>query len=113
MSTKRRSLRFNLENKEELRAWEYLENFKGSKNSVVISAINSYFEPKDDLKETIRETIRECLKDVQATSAKNEALSEEEKEQMPEISKKVIEGVKAWATIGADRAMNVVNTRPK
>ena len=34
-------------------------------------------------------------------------------EQMPEISKRVIEGVKAWATIGADRAMNVVNTRPQ
>ena len=40
-------------------------------------------------------------------------LSEEETEQMPEICKRVIEGIKAWATIGADRAMNVVNTRPK
>ena len=33
--------------------------------------------------------------------------------QMTEISKRVIEGVKAWATIGVDRAMNVVNTKPK
>ena len=40
-------------------------------------------------------------------------LADEEIEQMPEICKRVIEGVKAWATIGADRAMNVVNTRPK
>ena len=40
-------------------------------------------------------------------------LSKEEKEEMPEVSKRVIEGVKAWATIGADRAMNVVNTRPQ
>ena len=40
-------------------------------------------------------------------------LADEEMEQMPEISKRVIEGVKAWATIGADRAVNVVNTRPK
>ena len=40
-------------------------------------------------------------------------LSKEEMEEMGEISKRVIEGVKAWATIGADRAMNVVNTRPK
>ena len=40
-------------------------------------------------------------------------LSDEEKKQMPEICKKVIEGVKAWATIGPDRAMNVLNTRPK
>ncbi len=41
------------------------------------------------------------------------ALTDEEKGEMPEICKRVIEGVKAWATIGADRAMNVVNTRPK
>ena len=40
-------------------------------------------------------------------------LNEEEMEQMKEISKRVIDGVKAWATIGPDRAMNVVNTRPK
>ena len=40
-------------------------------------------------------------------------LSEDEIKEMPEICKRVIDGVKAWATIGADRAMNVVNTRPK
>ena len=40
-------------------------------------------------------------------------LSKEEKEQMPEICKRTIEGIKAWATIGADRAMNIVNTKPK
>ena len=40
-------------------------------------------------------------------------LNEEEMEQMKEISKRVIDGVKAWATVGADRAMNVVNTKPK
>ena len=40
-------------------------------------------------------------------------LSEEENEQMPEICKRVIEGIKAWATIGPDRAMNTVNTKPK
>ena len=40
-------------------------------------------------------------------------LSKEEKEKMPEICKRTIEGIKAWATIGADRAMNVVNTKPK
>ena len=85
MSTKRRSLRFNLENKEELRAWEYLENFKGSKNGAVISAINSYFEPKDDLKETIRETIRECLKDVSFATIKTEALSEEENDLLDSV----------------------------
>ena len=40
-------------------------------------------------------------------------LSKEEKEQMPYICKRAIDGIKAWATIGADRAMNVVNTKPK
>ena len=40
-------------------------------------------------------------------------LSKEENEQMPEICKRVIDGVKAWATIGPDRAMNTVNTKPK
>ena len=40
-------------------------------------------------------------------------LSKEETEQMAEISKRVIDGVKAWATIGADRAMNTINTKPK
>ena len=40
-------------------------------------------------------------------------LSKEEMEQMPEICGKVIEGIKAFATIGPDRAMNVVNIRKK
>ena len=40
-------------------------------------------------------------------------LSKEEKEQMQELCKRVIDGVKAWATIGADRAMNTVNTKPQ
>ena len=74
-----------MENKEERRAWEYLENFKGSKNSAVISAINSYFEPKDDLKETIRETIWECLKDVSVAPIITEALSEEENDLLDSV----------------------------
>ena len=40
-------------------------------------------------------------------------LSKEEKEQMPELCKRVIDGVKAWALMGADRAMNTLNTKPK
>ena len=40
-------------------------------------------------------------------------LSKEEQEQMPDICKRTIEGIKAWATIGADRAMNIINTKPK
>ena len=34
-------------------------------------------------------------------------------ELMPELCKKVIEGIKAFATIGPDRAMNVLNVKPK
>ena len=40
-------------------------------------------------------------------------LSPEEKKEMEQISKRVIDGVKAWATIGPDRAMDTVNTKPK
>ena len=39
--------------------------------------------------------------------------NEDEWKEIPEICKRVIDGVKAWATVGADRAMNVVNTKPK
>lgn len=38
-------------------------------------------------------------------------LSPEEVEAMPAICERVIEGIKAFATIGADRAMNLVNAR--
>lgn len=36
-------------------------------------------------------------------------LSQEEKEQVPEIAKKVIAGIKDFSTIGPDRAMNNLN----
>ena len=39
--------------------------------------------------------------------------NEDDRKEIPEICKRVIDGVKAWATVGADRAMNVVNTKPK
>lgn len=37
-------------------------------------------------------------------------LSAEEKEQMPELCNKVIAGVQDWVFVGADRAMNALNT---
>ena len=40
-------------------------------------------------------------------------LSDQEKELMPELCKKVIEGIKAFAMMGPDKAMNVLNVRPK
>ena len=39
-------------------------------------------------------------------------LSPEDKSRMPQICQRVIEGIKAFATVGPDRAMNTVNTRP-
>lgn len=38
-------------------------------------------------------------------------LSEEERAQMPDICERVIQGVKDWVFVGADRAMNVLNTK--
>lgn len=40
-------------------------------------------------------------------------LDAEEMKQMPELCNRVIDGVKAFATVGVDRAMNTLNTRPK
>ena len=40
-------------------------------------------------------------------------LSEEEKAQVAELTKKVIAGIKTFALVGADMAMNQVNTKPK
>lgn len=40
-------------------------------------------------------------------------LSEEEMKAMPEICERAISGIKAFATVGPDRAMNSLNTRPK
>lgn len=38
-------------------------------------------------------------------------LSEEEMKEMTNLSEKVIQGVKDWIFVGADRAMNVLNTK--
>ena len=40
-------------------------------------------------------------------------MSQEEREAMPEICNQVIEGIKAFTTIGPDRAMNSFNTQVK
>ncbi len=40
-------------------------------------------------------------------------LSPEDKAQMPQICDRVIEGIKAFAVVGPDRAMNTLNTKPK
>lgn len=82
MNIKRMSLRFNLDNEAERKAWEYLKNVTDSKNKAVITAINQFYEPHAEITETIKETIRDCLQNlsvIQTESAQpTETLSEEE-----------------------------------
>ena len=75
--TKRFSLRFNLDNEADRKAWEYLQTTPDSKNKVIISAINAYFETDGNLEKLIRETIRECLKDISVVQAVADKPTEE------------------------------------
>ena len=79
--TKRFSLRFNLDNEADRKAWEYLQSAPDSKNKAIISAINAYFETDGKVETIIRETIKECLKDisvVKTEEAPTEEISEDE-----------------------------------
>ena len=80
--TKRFSLRFNLDNEADRKAWEYLQTTPDSKNKVIISAINAYFETDGRMETIIRQTIRECLKDISivqmAAEEPTEEISEDE-----------------------------------
>lgn len=82
MSIKRMSLRFNLDNEADRKAWEYLRNVMDSKNKAVIAAINQFYEPHTEITETIKETIRECLRNLSVIQTEltqpTETLSEEE-----------------------------------
>ena len=75
--TKRFSLRFNLDNEADCRAWEHLQSVPDSKNKAIISAINACFETDGNLEKVIRETIRECLKDISVVQAVTEEPTEE------------------------------------
>ena len=75
--TKRFSLRFNLDNGADRKAWEHLQSALDSKNKAIISAINAYFETDGNLEKMIRETIRECLKDISVVTAAAEEPTEE------------------------------------
>ena len=61
MSIKRMSLRFNLDNESDRKAWEHLQSVPDSKNKAVIDALNASFEQANALTNLIRQTIRECL----------------------------------------------------
>ena len=82
MSIKRMSLRFNLDNEADRKAWKHLKNTANSKNKAVITAINQFYEPHTEITEVIRKAIRECLQNlsvIQMESAQpTKALSEEE-----------------------------------
>lgn len=82
MSIKRISLRFNLDNEADRRAWEYLKNVTDSKNKAVITAINQFYEPHAEITETIKRTIQECLQNLSVIQTESpqptETLSEEE-----------------------------------
>ena len=75
--TKRFSLRFNLDNEVERKAWEHLRSAPDSKNKAIIASINAYFETDGNLEKVIRETIRECLKDVSVAQAVADKPTEE------------------------------------
>lgn len=75
--TKRFSLRFNLDNEADRRAWEHLKSAPESKNKTIISAINAYFETDGNIEKVIRETIRECLKDISVVNTAVEEPTEE------------------------------------
>ena len=75
--TKRFSLRFNLDNEADRKAWEYLQSAPDSKNKAIISAINAYFENDGRMETIIKQTIRECLKDISVVQAVTEEPTEE------------------------------------
>ena len=75
--TKRFSLRFNLDNEADRRAWEHLQTAPDSKNKAIISAINAYCETDGRMETIIRQTIRECLKDISVVQAVTEEPTEE------------------------------------
>ena len=82
MSIKRMSLRFNLDNEADRKAWKHLKNVTDSKNKAVITAVNQFYEPHAEITETIKENIRECLQNLSVIQTEprqlTERLSEEE-----------------------------------
>lgn len=81
MTIKRFSLRFNLDNEADRRAWEHLQPVTDSKNKTIISAINAYFETDGRMETIIRETLKECLKNisvVKTEEAPTEEITEDE-----------------------------------
>lgn len=54
------SLRFNLENESDRKAWKHLQSVSDSKNKAVIDALNASFEQANALADLVRQTVP-CL----------------------------------------------------
>ena len=94
MSIKRMSLRFNLENESDRRAWEHLQSFPGSRNKAAIDALNAFFEQADTISDLIRETIRECLS--AGTFVPADISSQEEEPEISEDEEALLDAMDAF-----------------
>ncbi|MCQ2567618.1 MAG: hypothetical protein MJ127_04365 [Mogibacterium sp.] len=77
MTIKRMSLRFNLENENDNRAWKHIQSLQESKNRAVIDMTNAHFDEENSIQEVIRQTIEECLKGVEIKPQNSDTLHEE------------------------------------
>ena len=64
MSTKRLTVRFNLQNKEERQAWEFLHSRDGPSLSKEVIRILNAAQQYEDLQMLIRQTITEALQGI-------------------------------------------------
>mgnify|MGYP005786347083 FL=1 len=74
MNKQRLTIRFNLDNDLDRKAWEYLQT-QSSKSKAIIYALNSQ---SSDITEIIKQTIKECLKDISFTPVKENTISSDE-----------------------------------
>lgn len=64
MNTKRLTVRFNLQNKEERQAWEFLHSRDGPSLSKEVIRILNVAQQYEDLQTLIRQTITEALQRI-------------------------------------------------
>lgn len=74
MNKQRLTIRFNLDNDLDRKAWEYLQT-QSSKSKAIIYALNSQ---SSDITEIIKQTIKECLKDISFSQVKENTISNDE-----------------------------------
>lgn len=74
MNKQRLTIRFNLDNDLDRKAWEYLQT-QSSKSKAIIYALNSQ---SSDITKIIKQTIKECLKDISFSQVKENTISNDE-----------------------------------